>query len=223
MTDLIPAGLSDGPPEAAPGSGLPCRYCGSTPSVFTVFKKHTGMVLLRRTDTIAGPFCRSCGTAWFRAATAHTMAVGWLGVQSFFIFPFVIGRNIRARRKIMKLGRPLPPPGGHPLNPGRPLLLRVQAALILVPVVFIALIVARVRDDQPQNQVGKCVSLSMALSGLSDLTNAYYVDCGSPHDAVVTDAVDEESQCPADGIGTLARKSDGRDLNDGKVLCLGRP
>lgn len=223
MTDLFPTNLSDGQGRSAAGlPALTCRYCGSTPAVAAVFERHTGMVFLRKTETIPGPFCRDCGLSWFRATTAHTLAVGWLGLISVFTMPFVVVQNLLARRKVARLGPPLPPPGIRPLDPGRPLLLRLQTALVLLPVALLILAIVDINADAPENQVGKCVSVSAGQIATGDSAEADIVDCAESHDAVVTAVVDNEDQCPADSIGTLVRETGrGVDLNKGKILCLG--
>lgn len=223
MTDLIPTGLSDGPAPGVP-TGPPCRYCGSTPAAMAVFKRHTGMVLVRKTETFPGPFCRDCGLSWFRATTAHTLAAGWIGLISFFVMPFGVIGNILNRRKIAGLAAPVPPAGYRPMDPGRPLLLRVQSALVLIPVALVVLLIVSPDPDAPESQVGNCVAVASVENTASDSSEAEFVECDSAHDAVVTAVVDSEDDCPAGTMGTLTREtSTGRDLNQGKVLCLGSP
>lgn len=142
MTDLFPTNLSDGLVRTAPG-GPKCARCGSTPAANVTFRKHTGMLLFGRTEAVPGPFCRDCGQSWFRAMTAQTLAIGWFGPTSFVLeTPIVIVRNLLARRKVMRLGPPVPPPNRRPFSPGRPLFLRIESAVILIPIAFIAFLVA---------------------------------------------------------------------------------
>ena len=147
MTDLFPANVADGSHRTEPAgprsvlSGIKCRICGSEPAAVVAFRRHTGMVVAGRTETIPGPFCRDCGLSWFRSTTAQTLAIGWLGVLSFLVYsPIVIVRNVLARRKIVRLG---PPTAGarRPLKPGLPLFLRLESAVILIPLAIAALLI----------------------------------------------------------------------------------
>jgi hypothetical protein len=218
MTDLFPPNLSDrqAPLPQAPTLDIACRYCGSRPAADVAFKRHTGMVILRQTVTYPGPFCRDCGLLVFRSATAHTLGVGWLGLLSFFIFPFVVIGNLLSRRKLGALGKPMPSPdaGVLPAVPGKPLLLRPLTYLILLPVLLVGLGAWSSSKDTAQNQVGKCVSV------LSD-TDVDIVSCSSRHDGVIISVVDRSGQCPASAIGEVERTSGGSNRDGGKILCVG--
>jgi hypothetical protein len=100
------------------------------------------MLVVGKTETEPGPFCRDCGISWFRATTAQTLCIGWFGVTSLLVHsPIVILRNILARRKIVRLGPPVPPRNRKPFSPGRPLFLRLETAVALIPLAFIVLTV----------------------------------------------------------------------------------
>jgi hypothetical protein len=94
------------------------------------------MILLMQFRSVEGPFCRDCGVAAFRQMSADTMWQGWWGVASFFITPVVLLINLALRNRVTALPPPQPNPWGtsrHPLNPGRPLMLRPGALVGLIP------------------------------------------------------------------------------------------
>src|SRR5437899_963676 len=97
MTDLFPPTLSDGPaprPVAYAPAAPICRYCGNGPAVQTTFRRHTGMIIIMKFGSVAGPFCRDCGLYAFRATTGHTLLAGWWGYASFVIAPITILINL---------------------------------------------------------------------------------------------------------------------------------
>lgn len=135
----------------APGSSLPqaprlsprCTYCGSLPTAWVDFHAHHGYVLLRRTVTFSGPFCRDCGIATFRKSTARTLVAGWWGYFSVLITPWYLITNLLHRGKVAKLPAPQSAfEGRAPLSVGRPVYLRWQMIGVLFPFIVIALIVA---------------------------------------------------------------------------------
>lgn len=214
MTDLSPATTSDG--RGRTRSGPVCRFCGSSPAVAAVFERQTGMVFLRKSEVVPGPFCRDCGLSWFRATTAHTLAIGWLGFLSFFAAPYVVVRNVLERRKVARLGPGQSPSGMRPLNPGRPVFLRAQAALALIPLAAAVMFTVNLVADLPSNQVGKCVTGADAgVATMSGTFDAVFVDCEASHIGVVTAAVDDESECPEGTFATVERHT------RAGLLCLG--
>lgn len=200
----------------APPLDVSCRYCGSRPAVDVTFKRHTGMVVMRETVTYPGPFCRDCGLNVFRAATAHTLAIGWAGLLSLFIFPFVVIGNLLSRRKLTGLTAPTPPIDAavRPAQPGKPLLLRPMAYLLLVPILGIGIAAWADAKDTAESQVGRCVVF------YSD-TYTMITSCDEAHDGVIVSVVDRDGSCPASAIAELERTERGENSDGGKKLCVG--
>ena len=222
MTDLFPATLSDG--HGGGGSGRPCHYCGSTPAVEAVFQRHTGMVFHSKTETFSGPFCRDCGLAWFRETTAHTLAVGWIGPISLIIgLPMTLVTNIRSWRRVIRLGPPFPPAGRRPMNPGRPLFLRLEAALVVIPVLFGAFFVAGLGSHRSENIVGRCANVRSGRSTvLTGYAESSFVECDRRHNAVVTAVVNSEHQCPENTFATMpSLRSLGIEPRTSTIVCFG--
>ncbi|MCS0636925.1 hypothetical protein NX801_14905 [Streptomyces sp. LP05-1] len=118
-----------------------------------------------RTVTRRGVLCRICGLAVYRQMTSGTLVAGWWGLFSFFITPFVVLGNVLGARAAL---RRLPEPYGAvrpPLDPGRRVLLRAPALLVLTPIALIVLAIPAllvvgviVGGDKPVKlSVGDCV------------------------------------------------------------------
>ncbi|MFF7181625.1 hypothetical protein [Streptomyces sp. NPDC008121] len=94
-----------------------------------------------RTVTRRGSFCRTCGLSVYRQMTSDTLVTGWWGLFSLFVTPFVVLGNVLGARAAL---RRLPEPYGAarpPLDPGRRVLRRAPAMLILTPIALLALAV----------------------------------------------------------------------------------
>ncbi|MEV6652790.1 hypothetical protein [Streptomyces sp. NPDC051219] len=124
-------------PYAAPWGAAPapvpaCRICGALPVSPATVRGHQGFLVIMRFLKAEGPFCRPCGTATYRRMTANTLIQGWWGPLSALITPFTLLANLFARSAFRKLPQPY---GGWrpPLDPGKPVPLRPQALLFLIP------------------------------------------------------------------------------------------
>jgi hypothetical protein len=130
-------GVNAGLPHSAPQQ-LTCRVCAAYPAVDVTIRSHQGMFLLMRFHKWEGPFCRTCGTALFRAAITKTLWQGWWGPLSAVIFnPFTIIKNLVVRRKINKLHEPGYDQHGTRPDPGKPVLQRPAAYVALLPVLWV--------------------------------------------------------------------------------------
>lgn len=213
--------------EAGWGAGAPpspyrdpgpdeCWVCGSAPAVDVRFRQESGRLVWRVRRWIDGPFCRTCGTAVFRAMTNRTLVTGWWGLISFFQNLASVVANLAAYSRIRRLEAPRPNPGwvlsltDRPLDPGRPLWRRsgvwFAAALLVALVSWGASDQSGPTASRPRLEPGACV----AFVG----TSARAVPCDEPHDAVVLDIVERAGDCPLDADYAGVR-------GDGRVVCLG--
>ncbi|WP_327068893.1 hypothetical protein OG500_24090 [Kitasatospora sp. NBC_01250] len=131
-------------PAYAPPGVLTCRFCGGFPAVQTTVRGHQGMIIIMRFLRQPGPFCRTCGTAMVRHMSARTLVQGWWGYLSSVMTPITLLRNLVAHNKIKRLPPAAPGPLGPQLDPGKPLLRRPAALMLLVPAAGIALFLALV-------------------------------------------------------------------------------
>jgi hypothetical protein len=213
-------------PVPVPASGMPaypvrlpaasCRMCGSQPAIPVKFRQHTGMLVLMRFGRYEGPFCRDCGLHVFRRATGHTLLAGSWGWGSFFITPVTILINLFRRGKVARLAAPVPLPGGpRPADPGKPLYQRFAIAGVLAPLLVVGAFIAigsSSGSGDGSGPIGRCVQVE------PDGQHVSLVDCGQPHEGVVTKVVSRPEDCPADATDVLtATGSSGKE----SVLCVG--
>ncbi|MFD3515989.1 hypothetical protein [Streptomyces sp. NPDC058657] len=153
--------VPSGPPEPQPG----CEVCGARPAAGVTVRSHQGMVVIMRTVTRRAVYCRTCGLAVYRQLTSSTLVTGWWGFFSLFVTPFVVlGNVLGARAALRRLSEPY---GAvrPPLDPGRRVLRRAPAMLILAPFALVAVAVPVLLavgllagDDAPVAlSVGDCV------------------------------------------------------------------
>ncbi|MET9609881.1 hypothetical protein ABZZ17_33255 [Streptomyces sp. NPDC006512] len=116
------------PPQGGPG----CRLCGAQPAAHATVRGHQGLVLMMRSLSVQGPFCRDCGTATVRDMSAKTLWQGWWGPMSLLLTPITVLRNLGPRSTFAGLTAPQ---GGFrpPLDPGKQLRRRPQALVVSVP------------------------------------------------------------------------------------------
>lgn len=145
--------------------GQVCEVCGAQPATAVTVRSHQGMVVIMRTVTRRGVFCRTCGLSVYRRMTSDTLVTGWWGILSVFVTPFIVLGNLGARGAL----RRLPEPYGasrQPLHPGKRVLFRGPAMLILTPIaslllaipalVIVGLVVGDGDEPVPLS-VGDCV------------------------------------------------------------------
>ncbi|MGW6818233.1 LppU/SCO3897 family protein [Streptomyces sp. NPDC055005] len=127
--------------QAPQQGGHGCRLCGAQPAAQATVRGHQGMVLMMRSLSVQGPFCRDCGTATVRDMSAKTLWQGWWGPMSLLLTPITVLRNLGPRSTFAKLAAPQ---GGFraPLDPGRQLRRRPQALVVSVPMALALLFYA---------------------------------------------------------------------------------
>jgi hypothetical protein len=99
------------------GRGKPllpaCSLCGRGPAIEVELYKHTGIVLLARTETLKQPLCRECGLRHANEFLGWSLAAGWWSVLSLVMNPICILGDAAARRHLARL----PAPSGSPVDP----------------------------------------------------------------------------------------------------------
>jgi len=98
------------------GLGL-CANCGRyRPLHPVVFRYNIGMLIARRYAEKGGPFCKGCIHRTFWGYTALLVFVGWWGMISALITPFLFLANVYHYLESLLLpSQPMSgPPGNHP-------------------------------------------------------------------------------------------------------------
>jgi hypothetical protein len=121
--------------------GVTCVLCGSKPAADVSFFVYVDAESLRPwvlgwTATFDGPFCRDCGLYCFRRATAETLLNIAVDRNSFWVVPVLVVRNMIRRRKVARLGAPVPTTT-RPHDPGRPVWLRPAILIPVIPFVVL--------------------------------------------------------------------------------------
>jgi hypothetical protein len=96
-----------GPPEAGtnaetrpfanfgPDCQTRCDSCGvKAPTKYAAFHQHIGAIVLMFHQRYRGNLCRECIDSIFRRTTLTTVALGWWGMISMIVTPFVLIHNI---------------------------------------------------------------------------------------------------------------------------------
>jgi hypothetical protein len=79
-----------------PGQGASCcQGCGVVaPTHYVTFRQNIGALILRFRRSIKGHLCRNCINQHFASMTLITGLVGWFGVISFVLTPFILIGNL---------------------------------------------------------------------------------------------------------------------------------
>jgi hypothetical protein len=86
---------------------MACQACGiEAPTKSIAFYQNIGMFLTRRSASIEGNLCRRCISKYFKSYTLTTLFLGWWGVISFVVTPFILLNNIT--RYVAALSLPEP-------------------------------------------------------------------------------------------------------------------
>jgi len=96
-----------------------CRTCAAhAPTKYVEFYQNIGMLVTRQWARIDGNLCRRCIRAYFCSYTLTTLFLGWWGLISFFVTPFVLLNNII--RYLASLSLPEPGIAAMDMPPARP-------------------------------------------------------------------------------------------------------
>ena len=72
-----------------------CTACAAqAPTKYVEFYQNIGMLVTRQWAQIKGNLCRRCIGAYFRSYTSTTLFLGWWGLISFIVTPFVLVNNV---------------------------------------------------------------------------------------------------------------------------------
>jgi hypothetical protein len=72
-----------------------CESCGlSAETKYVEFHENIGMILMRQHHSVKGKFCKSCIDYYFWNLTGKTMLLGWWGIISFIVTPFILLNNL---------------------------------------------------------------------------------------------------------------------------------
>ena len=73
----------------------PCQGCGVTrPTQYVEFYQNIGLLFMRLNKSIKGNFCRDCISKHFWSFTGTTLILGWWGLISAILTPFILLNNI---------------------------------------------------------------------------------------------------------------------------------
>jgi len=80
-----------------------CQSCGNmSPVKYVKFYENIGMLIQRQYRNIEGNMCRECIDKYFWEYTLKTLFLGWWGMISFCVTPFILLNNVG--RYILTLG-----------------------------------------------------------------------------------------------------------------------
>ena len=81
--------------DPAKGSPLACQLCGVEAETRQVtIHQNIGAFVMRLHSSVNGRLCKSCITQHFWGKTLVTLFVGWWGIVSFILTPFLLLNNI---------------------------------------------------------------------------------------------------------------------------------
>ena len=84
-----------------------CELCGlQSPTKRVDFYQNIGMVVSRSHSEITGNLCRRCTRKYFKSYTLTTLFLGWWGVISFIVTPFMLLFNIVSYLRTLSLPEP---------------------------------------------------------------------------------------------------------------------
>lgn len=71
-----------------------CESCGvEAETRYVKIKDNVGLVLFRLTNSAEGFYCKHCISYYFWNLTGKTILLGWWGIKSFIVTPFILINN----------------------------------------------------------------------------------------------------------------------------------
>ncbi len=90
-----------------------CQVCGvEAPTKYMSLHQNIGALVVRFSKSLEGEMCKTCIHKHFWKFTLTNLLLGWWGVISFIITPFLILNNVI--RYVLCLGLEPVPPGAQP-------------------------------------------------------------------------------------------------------------
>ena len=87
-----------------------CQSCGlQAPTRNVTFYQNIGALIMRFSKTASGEMCKDCINEYFWPFTGITLVLGWWGIISFIITPFIILNNLFHYIASLGLERPIKP------------------------------------------------------------------------------------------------------------------
>ncbi|MGA3373701.1 MAG: hypothetical protein ABSC48_18285 [Terracidiphilus sp.] len=72
-----------------------CKSCGiEGPTQHVTLWQNVGMIVARQWKKIDGDLCHPCIRKYFRSYTLTTLFLGWWGVVSLVVTPFILINNV---------------------------------------------------------------------------------------------------------------------------------
>ena len=96
-------------PGAAPvpAQEIQCQGCGlRVPTKLVTIYQNIGMVMARQTTETSGNFCRRCIRKYVVSYSLTTLVLGWWGMISFIMTPFLLVANVIVYLKSLSLPEP---------------------------------------------------------------------------------------------------------------------
>ena len=126
-----------------------CQNCGrEAPTKYVEFYQNIGALVMRFHKSVKGNLCKNCINEHFWPFTGITLLLGWWGVISFIVTPFMLLNNIG--RYVAALGLEAPDLGARPPT------LNESAVLAIRP--FAEEIIDRIGAEEPIVDVASSVA-----------------------------------------------------------------
>lgn len=189
-----------------------CISCGlQVPTKSLDFQQNVGMVVTRRTTTMAGPMCRRCARAYFKSYTLTTFFLGWWGTISLVMTPIFIISNFIQFFKSLSLPEPAPAAANVPYDFSG-VKIRVGTPSLKFKLIYGAIvwtIILGIIADQSVDFVEKYApSLNARLhrGGITDDADAQYAGTKIGEDITALEADTKSKEWPALRAEFLARE-----------------
>src|SRR5580704_16268081 len=89
------------------GNPMVCKGCGiDAPTKYVEFYQNIGMFFYRQSTEFKGDLCRTCIGKYFQSYTLTTLFLGWWGLISFVVTPFLLLNNVIRYLLAFRLPKP---------------------------------------------------------------------------------------------------------------------
>jgi len=151
---------------------VPCVLCKiDAPTKMASFHQNIGMWVTRQERELKGELCRRCARSTFLSYTLTTFFLGWWGIISFCVTPFMILGNIFSYVRCLSLPEPTisamdVPMALHDVSTGvtRGLTYKIIYATIIWGAIGVLGVQGLQRSAQPQTKVAAAQSVTDAKS-----------------------------------------------------------